>query len=261
MICEAIATTEALIAKLKAIKQGLLHDVLTCGLDDNGELRDPERHPEQFKESPIGRIPKQWLTSRLDEITAAPICYGIVQPGPHVSDGVPVVAIRDLQGDFITNVHKSSKGIEASYQRSRVVPGDVLLSIKGTTGRLGIVPRWYQGNISRDIARLRPNVDILPAYLRYVLESPQGQKLLDSAVVGTTRAELSIKRLKDLRLPIPTRIEEQKLIVEHLEAFYEGVRTEESTSEKLRSVKRGLMQDLLTGRVRVPQEILECRKP
>lgn len=43
---DAIHQTERLIAKLRQMKRGLLHDLLTRGLDDNGELRDPERHPE-----------------------------------------------------------------------------------------------------------------------------------------------------------------------------------------------------------------------
>lgn len=57
---EAIRKTEQVIAKLKLIKQGLLHDLLTRGIDENGELRDPVRHPEQFKDSPLGRIPREW---------------------------------------------------------------------------------------------------------------------------------------------------------------------------------------------------------
>ena len=54
-----IRHTEQVIAKLQQMKQGLLHDLLTRGIDDNGELRDPVRHPEQFKDSPLGRIPKR----------------------------------------------------------------------------------------------------------------------------------------------------------------------------------------------------------
>ena len=59
---EAIRRTELVIAKLEQIKQGLLHDLLTRGIDDNGELRDPDRHPEQVKDSPLGRIPRAWQT-------------------------------------------------------------------------------------------------------------------------------------------------------------------------------------------------------
>ena len=57
---EAIAKTEAVIAKLKQVRTGLLHDLLTCGLDEQGQLRDSIAHPEQFRESPLGRIPMDW---------------------------------------------------------------------------------------------------------------------------------------------------------------------------------------------------------
>jgi type I restriction enzyme S subunit len=65
---KAIRKTEQIIAKLKQLKQGLLHDLLTRGIDENGELRDPERHPEQFKDSPLGRIPREWGVAMLTDI-------------------------------------------------------------------------------------------------------------------------------------------------------------------------------------------------
>ncbi len=57
---EAIAKTEAVIAKLKQVRAGLLHDLLTRGLDEHGQLRDPIAHPDQFQDSPVGRIPRPW---------------------------------------------------------------------------------------------------------------------------------------------------------------------------------------------------------
>ena len=65
---DVIQQTEALIAKLKLMKAGLLHDLLTRGIDENGELRDPEAHPEQFKDSPLGRIPREWRLAKLGDI-------------------------------------------------------------------------------------------------------------------------------------------------------------------------------------------------
>lgn len=62
---EAIAKTEAVIAKLKQVRAGLLHDLLTRGLDENGLLRDATVHSEQFKASPMGQIPKEWAITRL----------------------------------------------------------------------------------------------------------------------------------------------------------------------------------------------------
>jgi type I restriction enzyme S subunit len=72
---EVIRKIKQIIAKQKQIKQGLLHDLFTRGIDENGELRDPERHPEQFKDSLLGRIPKVWATPLL-----ASLGIGLVAP-------------------------------------------------------------------------------------------------------------------------------------------------------------------------------------
>jgi type I restriction enzyme S subunit len=245
-----IDKTKALLAKLKAVRQGLLNDLLTKGLDENGKLRDPKACPEGFVDSLWGNIPRAWDTKTLDELAAAPICYGIVQPGEFVENGVPVLAIKDLQSDYTTGVHRASHKIESRYLRSRVLPADLLLSIKGTIGRTGVVPPWFKGNISRDLARIRPNAAMSPHYLRCLLESQMGQLMLASAVVGTTRAELSINRLRVLRIALPDP-EEQEVIVTTMDAFDARIRSEEAYLTKLKLLKKGLMHDLLTGKVRV----------
>jgi len=65
---EAIRATEQVVAKLDQVKRGLLHDLLIRGIDDHGEIRDPVRHPEQFKDSPVGRIPKAWDVQRVRDL-------------------------------------------------------------------------------------------------------------------------------------------------------------------------------------------------
>ncbi len=249
---EAIAKTEAVIAKLKQVRAGLLHDLLTRGLDDHGQLRDPIAHPEQFQGSPLGRIPMGWEVRSLESVTdvSAPICYGIVQALEFVADGVPVLVIRDLLGDYVTGIHRTAKTIDASYARSRVRPGDVLISIKGTIGRIDVVPNHYEGNISRDLARIRPIDQVRARYLLHLLRSQMGQKILGQAQVGTTRAELSIGPLKRLNFAIPTPTEQDSIacILDEQEA---AIRTQVELA-KLHGLKSGLMSDLLTGRVRVP---------
>ncbi len=64
----AIRKTEAIIAKLGQVKQGLLHDLLTRGIDENGQVRDPVRDPEQFEDSPLGQIPRGWRVERFGDI-------------------------------------------------------------------------------------------------------------------------------------------------------------------------------------------------
>ncbi|MFT8816177.1 restriction endonuclease subunit S [Acetobacter fabarum] len=247
----AIRGTEAVVAKLKAMKQGLLHDLLTRGIDANGDLRPPQPEaPHLYKHTLLGWLPKEWEEPSLEEITASPICYGIVQVFGYVDTGVPVLAIRDLLGDYQTGIHRTAKHIDAQYPRSRVKSGDVLLSIKGTIGRVGLVPDHFKGNISRDIGLLRPNQRVISSYLTLLLRSALGQAMLSDAQVGTTRAELSIGPLKKLRIPLPP-LPEQSVIAKKVDSIDHRIQEEESILSKRYLLQSGLMDDLLTGRTSV----------
>jgi type I restriction enzyme, S subunit len=70
---EAIAKTEAVIAKLKQVRAGLLHDLLTRGIDKHGQLRNPSTHPEQFQDSSLGCIPGEWGIKTLNELVASAV--------------------------------------------------------------------------------------------------------------------------------------------------------------------------------------------
>jgi len=210
-------------------------------------MRETLVKSEEFKDSPVGRIPKDWETPTFEEITveSAPICYGIVQPGSYVESGVPVVAIQNLNSDYQTNIHRSVQAIESRYIRSRIHHNDVLLSVKGTIGRVDIVPSWFSGNISRDVARIRLKPCTSPRYIRQMLLAPSSQKRLEQAVVGTTRAEISIGILKQLRLPLPP-LPEQEHIAEILDTMDEAIAHTSSLIAKLKQMKAGLLHDLLT---------------
>ena len=189
----------------------------------------------------------------LADLCTADICYGIVQSGKFVADGVPVLSIRDLSGDFETGLHRTNSAIDAQSRRSRIVPRDVLLSIKGTIGRVGVAPEHYVGNISRELARLRFGKNVLPGFARSYFLSREAQRRLDLAVVGTTRAEVSIHVLKKFGFPVPSLAYQQRMI-DAYSCIEKRILAEEQELLKLRALKLGLADDLLTGRVRVPAE-------
>ncbi|EEW50852.1 hypothetical protein HMPREF0290_0546 [Corynebacterium efficiens YS-314] len=227
-IDEQIAASRRILSKLRLEAEGVLDRLVQ-------EL------------SPADFVP-------LADLCTADICYGIVQSGVFVPGGVPVLAIRDLDGDFETGVHLTSRSIDAQYRRSRVAPGDVLLSIKGTIGKVGIVPDTYNGNISREIARIRFSARTDPAFARYYLLSREAQRRLDLAVVGTTRAEVSIHVLKKFAFPSPA-IQYQRNVARVMTALQERQESERIALTKLQAMRRGLFEDLLSGRVRVPAEV------
>jgi len=181
----------------------------------------------------------------------APIGYGIVQPGPYVRDGIPVLAIRDLTSPSAKTAHRSAPGIEAAYRRSRVVGGDILVSVKGTIGRIGIVPEHFKGNISRDIARVRLRDEHAPRFWLQLLQSTNSQRTMELAAVGTTRQELSIGTLKTLRFRFPAKSAQEQIAA----ALYHSddlIAALEAFITKKWAVRQGMMQQLLTGKMRLP---------
>jgi type I restriction enzyme, S subunit len=197
-------------------------------------------------------VPDGWIESSLVDVVAgdAPIGYGIVQPGPHVVDGVPMIAVRDLLDVVPERLHRASQSIEAAYARSRIRPGDVLISVKGTTGRIGIVPPSVAGNISRDVARIRLASEHVPEFWLQLLRSEAAQRTLQQAGVGTTRQELSIGTLRYLAFVHPAS-QVQQAIADVLTDADSLIQALARLADKKRDVKQGMTQELLTGRVRL----------
>ena len=246
----SISLTRELLIKKHRIRNGLVQDLLMYGLDASGNIRHHSTH--RFKDTSIGLIPDDWKISTLSGITQrnAPICYGIVQPREYFVGGVPVVAIKDMKGDYRSNIHLTNPEIDAKYTRSRLLPGDLLISVKGSTGVIDIVPHSFSGNISRDIARVRFNEMIVPSFYLFYFESFLGQKALDLITVGTTRKEISIAPLKELLVPVPSKTE-QKKIAEILIEQTNIIASIQQDLSKLSRLRFGLMQDLLRHKVAV----------
>ena len=261
-IDEAIQKTEPLIEKLKAMKQGLLHDLLTRGLDENGKLRDPKAHPEQFKEP--GSMPRSWLISRVDELLREGVLVE-VQDGNHgelhpktsdfVSDGVPFLMAKDLQGGKI-DFEACYRITWRQYKSLRVgfsKPCDVLLTHKGTIGLTAIVPDTHPHVMLTPqvtLYRMGATKRLLPDYLFWYFQSSMFQQRLEILSAQSTRAYIGIRLQGTLDIVLPS-LREQRLIVDVLDSHDTRMRTEEQYRDKLKLQKKGLMHDLLTGKVRV----------
>jgi type I restriction enzyme S subunit len=262
---EAIRKTEQVIAKLQQIKQGLLHDLLTRGIDENCELRDPDLHPEQFKDSPLGRIPRGWEV--LSALSVASKESGSTTIGPFGSnlkaddyqpDGVPVVFVRDIRDtgfEWNSNVYLSdSKALALSAHG--VLHGDVLATKMGLPPCIAATyPSWMPpGIITADIVRLRPDTNIANSvWLATYLNSPRVRLQVRAITGGVTRPKITLADFRHLQLAVPPLTEQGRLL-HLLDEIDIRVQREHDDALKLRCLKQGLMDDLLTGRVRVPVE-------
>ena len=263
-IDEAIAKTDAVIAKLKQVRSGLLHDLLSYGLDDNGRLRDPITHPEQFKDSPLGRIPREWETKPLGTLCNH-IGSGLTPRGGqdvYTQEGILFIRSQNVtfEGLKLGDIAYIPKHIHLGMLRSEVLGHDVLFNITGASiGRCCPMPDGMgQSNVNQHVCILRVSeaTEADALFLSTVLSSTIGQKQLEALNTCGNRQGLNYQQLGSFIVPWP-QAEERGLIADYIKKTAQHLSKENSELEKLNSLKSGLQDDLLTGRVRVPESIKE----
>lgn len=259
----AIRETEALIDKLKAVKQGLLHDLLTRGIDANGQLRPPQSEaPQLYKKSPLGWIPREWSLCGVLDI--APVDRQCILTGPFgaqlgqadfVAEGVPVLRIGNVQSGYIdwSDLQYVSPEKAAQLERFRVMLGDLLFARQGaTTGRNALADEHSNGAlINYHIIRVAVDREKCePMYLYALFNSDHSKGQVDQEKGRGTREGINSKQIASLEFALPP-IAEQKALVARMSTLNEAADNESALLAKLKVQKSGLMDDLLTGRVRV----------
>ncbi len=250
-----IEKTEALIAKYQAIKQGMMHDLFTRGVDSRGHLRPPyEQAPELYKQSELGWIPKEWEVRLMNDLVSPtrPIAYGILMPGYGHPGGVPVIKVKDIcQGGIDeSDLLLTTPEIDRQYRRSRVATGDLLFTIRGTVGRTAFVPESLsKANITQDTAR----IGIVSGDARFVrgyLDMPVPKRFIVCNTLGVAVQGINLGEVRRIPIAFPP-ITEQRKIGDIWDGIEAEVDCERLSLNKLKTVKMGLMNDLLIGKVRV----------
>lgn len=250
-----IRQTEAVIEKLKLVKQGLLHDLLTRGIDANGELRPPQSQaPHLYKNSPLGWIPTEWSAVTLNDLVdqRRPIVYGILMPGQGHEGGVPVVKVKDIVGGSIRldQLLLTSPAIDREYKRSRLRCGDLLFTIRGSVGRTAFVPAQLDGaNITQDTARIEVS-RLDSRFVREYLAMPSPSSFIATHTLGVAVQGINLRDVRRIPLAAPEAHEATR-IADIIETSNGRIAAEKLTLEKIKLARTGLMDDLLTGRVRV----------
>lgn len=209
-----------------------------------------------YKKTKVGWIPKDWDVVTLNDCVRndAPICYGILMPGEHTPGGVPVIKVTNIRnGELHPDLllHTTYK-IEKAYSRSRLDSGDILLSIRGSTGDVAIVPDCLNGaNITQDTARVRTNAGVGRDYVQFALSGPILQRQIRTHTIGQAVKGINIGEVRKLKIPLPS-LPEQKAIAEVLGCWDKAIRGYERRIEKKRNIKKGLMQRLLSSKQRLP---------
>jgi type I restriction enzyme S subunit len=256
-IDEVIAYTEALIAKLKQIRTGLLHDLLTRGLDENGQLRDPIAHPEQFKDSPFGRIPKEWEVLNLESLLNGRPKNGYSPKEVDEWTGIVMLGLSCLTDEgFEPCQLKNAPLDDPKVNNALLSDGDFLLSRSNTRERVALagiyqdigVPCIYPDLMMQLII----NEKTCNRFLELLLQYFPIRNQLTGKAQGTSASmvKISSQTVIETVVPLPDSTEQVR-IIQGIDRHDSRISTESTYLEKLKQQKKGLMQDLLTGKVRV----------
>lgn len=174
-------------------------------------------------------------------------------PGTGHENGVPVIKVKDIiggciiQGDLLLTDPK----IDSQYKRSRLRTGDLLITIRGTTGRVALVPTELDhANITQDTARVRLKKEYSCQYFYFLLQSKVIQDQIELHTIGQAVKGINIGEVKKLFFGLPNN-DEQHEIATRLTALEEDLGISDLKLKKLYSLKTALMQDLLAGTKRV----------
>ena len=252
----AIAQTEALIAKQQRIKTGLMQDLLTRGIDKHGQLRSEATHA--FKDSTLGRIPVEWKVARLADVAdiSSGITLGKSHDGPDTVE-LPYLRVANVQDGFLDlGEIKTIRIPSVQVEKYRLQNGDVLMNEGGDFDKLGRGTVW-RAEIpvclhQNHVFKVRPARDcLLPDFLAYVSSSPIGKAYFVLASKQSTNlASINSTQLKAFDIPLPDYAEQLRL-QEVARQADEAIKAYQARFAKLRLLKTALMQDLLTGKVRV----------
>lgn len=159
----------------------------------------------------MSNSPSSWDLVILDDLLEpGSLTYGIVQPGQHDADGVPIVRVKDLEGGRVNTETplRVSVDIERSYQRSRVQPADVLLSLVGSVGTCAVAGPELDGwNLARAVALVRPRHGVDPRWIAYCLRGPEAQAAIRTVVNTTVQTTLNLRDLRNVPVPLPPSAE------------------------------------------------------
>lgn len=251
---EAIAQTEALIAKYQRIKTGLMQDLLTKGIDENGNIRSKETHKFVVKNGI--EVPEEWEVDTFSQFCSI-IKDGTHLPPKRVTDGIWLLGVSNIIGGEWTLTNSDTQISEEFYNQMhknwQIEIGDVLLAIVGATiGKVTQVPTNFpKFTLQRSVCLLRgKEKELSNDFLRLFIESLYFQRLLWNEVNVTAQPGIYLDTIGKFLIGKP-RFEEQLMIVDKLSSIKETIDSLLTNLAKLQSLKTGLMQDLLSGRVRV----------
>ena len=240
----AIEKTEQVIAKTEEVKKGLMQQLLTKGIG----------HTE-FKQTEIGEIPVDWKVEILGDISTITRLAGAEYTDywNPIEDG-NIIALRGYNIGrnklILDNVEKISEDLSNKLYRSKLFIDDIVFPCVGTIGKAAVIYEDNKFHINQNIAKITPNPNIKSEYLVHYLMSDNIRSEILKYNTSTSQPNVLVGNLRKFKIIVPS-VDEQQMIASILNNYDKKIDIEFKKLEVLKDLKRGLMQQLLTGQVRV----------
>lgn len=237
-----IEKTEAQIEKLQLLKKGMMQELLTKGIG----------HTE-FKDSPLGRIPKGWVVTTCEEVCKEIVVGIVIKPSQYYTkNGIRALRsanVREtgLNNDNMIYISQESNNL---LRKSKVSMGDIVTVRTGYPGTSAVVTKQFEGSNCIDLIISRPSSKVNSYFLSNWINSDFGRGLVLQAQGGLAQQHFNVGDMKKLLVVLPS-LTEQERIVSIIETINEKKDIVINKLEKYRFLKKAIMQDLLTGKVRV----------
>ena len=237
---EAIAAVQGSIAAAERLKKSLMQNLLTGRMKPDGTLRKEE---EFYMDEKFGKVPKGWHWGKLSEV--AEIIAGQSPQGEFYNDegvGTPMLnGPTEFTDEYPIPVQWTTK-VTKQCQK-----GDILFTVRGSsTGRMNFADQEYC--IGRGLAAIRPKHDGNIQFLYYTLTRICEMILAEAKGAGTTFPNVSRGDLLKKVILIPTN---QNEIIQPIVEIACLIKSKQQKITILERLKKSLMQNLLTGKVRV----------
>lgn len=246
---EEIEKVDQIINKTEKFKKGLLQTLLTKGIDHS-----------KFKKTELGMIPKEWkiVSIKESDIEFVDGDRGINYPklDEFSKSGYCLfLSNKNIKNDrFIFNECTFiTKDKDELLRKGKLERNDIILTTRGTVGTVAI----YDNSVPFDNIRINSGMLIFRTkqkfysdFLYFMLKSQFMKKKYKSVASGSAQPQLPIKSLEKIKIAMPS-IKEQKEISKIAISADHQISVGKQIKYKLIQLKQGLMQDLLSGKVRV----------
>ena len=248
-----ISTTEKLIQKKKNIKQGTMQNLLT------GKKRLPGfAKSTNYKQSELGLIPEDWEVKNINKecTIKARIGWQGLKSTEYLDSGDYILITgTDFDSGFINwkSCSYVSKWRFDQDKNIQIKRGDVLITKDGTIGKVAFLNEIpMQGTLNSGVFVIRPkNPDkIDTVFLSLIFKSFWFDSFLEQITSGSTIVHLYQKDFVKFNFPLPS-IKEQTAIANVLSSMDKEIETLNTKLEKYRNLKTAMMQQLLTGKIRL----------